>query len=373
MMADFQSFREALEDIHTTNHESEVRNRLPALITSLGYSDENIFYEDSIEPSNQGSHRYRVDAVVKKEVTAPVWMAIEVDFDHQVRTIQKEEGDTFGADGLILCEQGISEFPSERPRKLCSAANSYQSLIISNASIELFDGDAALGKPLMSIHPEEIEVIFESLSAPSVLPDESNEKTVFNKWHSKKDSSDVDVAINTDYFDLQLHELWEHLDALESAKGSHEKGVVLEELGELLFDSITVLEIQSTRFRSTASEIDIIAEYDIDASGTVFDEYGRYIIIECKNWSDSVGADEIRNLKGKMDTANVSLGILIAPEGVSGESGKDAVDQINQIYQQSQQVIIVLDRSDIESLFSGTSLYDLIDDKIFNRRFRKLV
>jgi len=56
----------------------------------------------------------------------------------------------------------------------------------------------------------------------------------------------------------------------------------------------------------------------------IWADFDGMIFVECKNWSRRVGADEIRNFKGKLENNGIHAGILVAVNGVMGEGSNGA-------------------------------------------------
>ncbi|WP_409025367.1 restriction endonuclease [Halalkalicoccus salilacus] len=86
-----------------------------------------------------------------------------------------------------------------------------------------------------------------------------------------------------------------------------------------------------------------IGPYKPDVVGRILhrrDEYGWYILVECKNWSTAIGASEIRDFIGKMDSSKTRLGVVFARNGISGES-KGAQKKIEDEHQTNNTMVIV--------------------------------
>ena len=71
----------------------------------------------------------------------------------------------------------------------------------------------------------------------------------------------------------------------------------------------------------------------------------------------------------KMDNAKVDLGVLFARSGISGESGEDAIGEVNNTFTDDGKVVIVIGENDIRNTLRGESFYQILDEKIYQRRF----
>jgi dCTP deaminase len=146
-----------------------------------------------------------------------------------------------------------------------------------------------------------------------------------------------------------------------------EKGKALERFTAAFIRTINGLEIIKTNALLSAEEIDIYVENHI---GTGFWRLaGSPMIVECKNWSTTVGAREISVLHEKLVaiSPDAKTAILVAPDGVSGDEYRNAVLKIRESRQRGKQ-IIVLEREDLEAIAHGEHGARVIENK-----YRKLI
>lgn len=154
----------------------------------------------------------------------------------------------------------------------------------------------------------------------------------------------------------------ELLHYLLTATNAQEKGKFLERfVGEIL-STIKGLKILKVNARLRAEEIDIIVQNNV--SEGFWRTLGSPIIVECKNWTKKIGSKEISILSDKMKSISpdVKLGILVAPNGVSGDYQSDAVLKIREKRQQGL-YIIVLVKEDLEEIAAGTHTSKVIEKK----------
>ncbi len=145
------------------------------------------------------------------------------------------------------------------------------------------------------------------------------------------------------------------------------KGKALELLAESLFSAIRGLSVIKSNARLQAEELDLVVENNI--SDGFWRLVGSPIVVECKHWSGSVGAREISVLYDKMESISpdTKLGILIAPNGVSGPRDNNALLKIREKRQRGRYVV-VLDRDDLLRIGQGDHASDVIET-----RFRQLM
>jgi dCTP deaminase len=141
-----------------------------------------------------------------------------------------------------------------------------------------------------------------------------------------------------------------------------EKGRALERMAAELFQTIEGIKVLKTNARLQAEELDVVVQND--NSDRFWRFLGSPIIIECKNWSRKVGASEISVLFDKLESLSpdAHTGIIIAPNGVSGDSYRDAILKIREKRQRGR-YLIVLSREDLEEIANGTHAALIIERK----------
>ena len=127
------------------------------------------------------------------------------------------------------------------------------------------------------------------------------------------------------------------IEAVEKAeKTNKDKGKSLEDLARfLLGESVSALSCKYINLQTRSSEIDLIIEYDPSKGYLpLFEELGRFSLIECKNWSKPVGAGPVRDFMGKLDKCKARLGVIFSKNGShrSSNSGADALREIQKSF-----------------------------------------
>ena len=132
-------------------------------------------------------------------------------------------------------------------------------------------------------------------------------------------------ARNSTLLNLNIDFYKDLLERAKQVETNDEKKKTLENLSEYLFASIKYFDVLPSR-RTSKAEIDrIIRNY---SDHPLLLDLGLYILIECKNWSDSVGAPILRDFTAKVEDHRCSSGILLSKNGITGKCVKDAMGEI---------------------------------------------
>jgi hypothetical protein len=332
--------------------EKELRSLLPEFVEALGYNSDNLFFEVSIdkddipEPSEPVPTPV-VDAVIKSNSRSPPWMVISVELMDASLPFPGHRGE-------------MARIEEERLRVVYENTPAKHIVSFSNKLITYISEGTFSGRKIE--HWSESDDLYESLKAPESLPHQESLLNEEEEWGN---------VIEGPHFKLDLNEYRTILDRVENAESSHEKGKSLKKLATLLFNNIDYFSVRHQNIRTTSSELDVVVE-NTGTDRSPFDSYDRFILVEAKNWNKPVGASHVRDFIEKIRSVQVDIGVIIAPEGVTGESGEDAVDQLNQVYQRSGIIVVVIDDSDFKDILNGEGFPEILEDKIFNRRFRRV-
>lgn len=175
--------------------------------------------------------------------------------------------------------------------------------------------------------------------------------------------------IEKEHFEMDLSRFEQHLAAVDRAESATQKGRTFEGFANFLFSGIPFLNVRSNRLDTNTSEIDLVVEYTGTDEKTIFDDYSRFILTECKNWSNPVGTTQVRNFKGKMDKARVDIGIIFARLRLSGDNSEYAQRYIHDYFQREGGMILVVGENEIQQLRRGVSFYYILDEAMYQRRF----
>ncbi len=160
------------------------------------------------------------------------------------------------------------------------------------------------------------------------------------------------------------------LAATKRARTNKQKKESLEGLAKLLFQGIPFLSFKYSNLRTASAEIDLVFLYRGFKETTVFDELGRYFLVECKNWKDPVGAKHVRDFIGKMQNSRVKLGVFVAPKGVTGVGDSAyALREIHTTYNKDGLFVVVIAEEHLELVRKGENFYELLEYEIESIRF----
>jgi ActR/RegA family two-component response regulator len=120
------------------------------------------------------------------------------------------------------------------------------------------------------------------------------------------------ASMTSDETEAALRQTWA---AAQSATDPNRKGTLLEDLMVRILTTIPGFEYASPRRRNDLEEIDILVRNE--SSDPLWTKEGPYLLVECKNWSKPVGAEELSRFSYKMEHryGRCRLGLFVAPGG----------------------------------------------------------
>lgn len=154
----------------------------------------------------------------------------------------------------------------------------------------------------------------------------------------------------------------EILERAKTASTNDEKKKTSEDLAEIIIKQIEGLEVIERNLRSSAEEIDLLISNE--SKEVFWTRLSSPFLLECKNWSVSVGSREIRDFAGKMESAGVMTGILITLSNITGNEYKDAKLLIRE-YRQKRIHIVVMENDDLLEIAKGIHPSDKIKEKFY--------
>jgi hypothetical protein len=309
-----------LRSLPDQSFESEIdfaRKLIPQLTQLLGYSESETFYK-------YGADRYRADVVLSSAIDSRPWIVIELkgrkainvgDWIYQVKTyldaFHCPVGVVISPDLLVLVSSGQSKRFDLRS-------------LDANQSLEILQCLTRSAQPLVPASPS---------------------------------------ATTGTLVDL--------IEDVEGATKNDEKGKALESLAQFLFDSVPSLCCKYRNLETRSSEIDLVIEYDRSKGGIpLFDELGRYSLVECKNWSKPVGVGPVRDFMGKLDKCKVKFGITFSKNGVTGvDSGADALREIQSLYDHDGVYVLVFSLEELKGISNSKDFCVALDSKADSLRF----
>jgi hypothetical protein len=149
------------------------------------------------------------------------------------------------------------------------------------------------------------------------------------------------------------------------------KGEALERFAVGLLSGIPLLSHHELRAKTPTAEFDAVFTVDAKA-GTLCQEWGRLLVVECRNRVAKFDASSVRNLAQKMDNVDSKIAIVFSVAGITGDERRAARGAIDDVYARERRVIIVLDREDVANVVhEGANLYTLLQTKDIDVRLRR--
>lgn len=146
---------------------------------------------------------------------------------------------------------------------------------------------------------------------------------------------------------------------VDAAVTNQEKGQSFELLSIYMFEYLDGVDITEHDIRMPSEEIDIVL-WNAQTE-EILRPWDSVILVECKNWSSTVGASVLDNFVNKVRRRSLTTGIFVAANGVTGGfvggSGNDpgAVGILTSALQDGIRVIVIT----MEDIRNITSLDDI--------------
>ncbi|MDQ6862877.1 MAG: restriction endonuclease [Thermoproteota archaeon] len=154
-------------------------------------------------------------------------------------------------------------------------------------------------------------------------------------------------------------------NAAKNEANNYVKGKLLENVISDVLQLVPGLKIVGRNVNSGIEEIDL--QVQNDSSLRIWKEFDRIIFVECKNWSDKVGSNEIRNFEGKLRNFWLHAGIFVAIKGFTGKGGeKGAIGQNRIRFKQEGFKIILIDGNDLNEILRSQDTSEKVNEKWLN-------
>ncbi|TYL35856.1 hypothetical protein CV102_25560 [Natronococcus pandeyae] len=338
----FLSFAQEVSSESYTNENDFAYIAANKFCRALGIDTEHLFYEVMISESRFA------DAVIAPSRTSKPWVILEFK--------------TIGDDSMV--NLGLVE-------ELRSDSDAEVGVALRPNSIGVTYENDRVMYVLSTLNEGEAGILLDILSPPEDYFDEKDEEEKDEEDLFGVNISNVDSdKYKFDRFKIDVDGFIQAVREVENAETNQEKGDTFEDLAKILFNALDNVVVRDTNVKNNTGEVDLIVEYLGSDDLTIFDDWGRYFLVECKNWKDSVGVSEIRDFYGKMDKTKVDLGIIFARNGISGDNGVNAKRWIQDYYQRDSCMILVISEEHIRLLLEGESdLYSTLDDEMYKRKF----
>jgi hypothetical protein len=345
---------EAINFLEILGYEEDVIIHQP----SYPVSDNNLL-SDPFVLSNQA--RLTADLAVAHHIEDDPYLILNVRVAESAYHAQGNRGE-------------LARISENYTRDYLNVSGASYSVELTNYSITVDDGSGKNGdfNLISNLDKDDVREIFEEIGSPK-LP--STAQTSFKEFKSKTLPERIgEGQISTEHEEIILSEYGKLLSSVYEAETNTEKKETLENLSAFLFNSLQDTTARHPDVKGETQQIDLVVENFVPNTGqSLFGQFGRYILVECKNWSKPVGAKQVRDFKSKLNSSHSDFGIIFAKNGVSGgESGKYAYREIHDIFQREEIVIVVINGSDLRQIGEqGESFYEILDEKAFQVQFRQ--
>jgi hypothetical protein len=169
--------------------------------------------------------------------------------------------------------------------------------------------------------------------------------------------------------------LWDSLlfeiliEQIEKSSNTSDSGKYLEFLSAYLFFTFGKFEV----FRNTIS---LHAEHDLKIRNLITDDpilelFGRYLLVECKNWEDKPDSSIIKKFISNVRFARCNTGILITKKEVTGTTRRDSAWYVIRAeYHRDNVIVIVITKKDLKQIAKGEiSFLELLKKRYEQIRF----
>lgn len=306
----------SLPDQAFENELDFTRKVVPHFVRLLGFDEAETFYEYG------GADRYRADVVLSRSITSRPWIVVELK-----RSRPRNVGDWV-----------------YQVKSYLNAFNCRIGVVLSPELLLVIEPGGTKRYELRSINSAQVQEILRALGR-QVQPLTDDEPR-----HGK---------------------LVELVEAVDEATTNDAKGKTLESLANFLFNSVPSLKCKYANLQTRSSEIDLVVEYNPSKERIpIFEELGRYCLVECKNWSKPVGVGPVRDFMGKLDKCKVRLGVIFSKNGITGiDSGVDALREIQSRFDRDGTYLLVFSLDDLKEIKDGRAFAIALDRKADNLRF----
>lgn len=154
---------------------------------------------------------------------------------------------------------------------------------------------------------------------------------------------------------------------------TREKGDALEDLASYLFLLIPGLVPRRNLLDETLAYETDIAVRNLNANSSLMsDLIGRHFLVECKNWENRVGVQNIGYFLYRMHLTHSSFGVMFAKSGITGDEGAEraAYSLIRKSFHEDGNVCVVVDFRDFTKLMEeSSSFWSILLERIERMRF----
>jgi len=146
-------------------------------------------------------------------------------------------------------------------------------------------------------------------------------------------------------------------------------GIALEKIAKYLFCCIEGCQFMENRKITDSSELDLVYRI-LDPKHPLYNIFGQYLIIECKDWDVKVNSATVRSFLINLISINARGGIIFTVNGITGSALKDAQLEIKKAYHRHGIAILIFDINDMDKILNNQnlliSLYKKYENVLFD-------
>ena len=155
------------------------------------------------------------------------------------------------------------------------------------------------------------------------------------------------------------------MDAANTGSNNHERGRGYEELVSYIFGCIPGITINERDAMNTfqTEEVDIACWNIQSQKGLYF--LNNIVLVECKNWSNPVGSEDVAYFITKVRHRGLPEGILVAANGITGDRADLTASHFELAMALRDGIrIMVLKTQELETLTHTDELIQLLQKKL---------
>jgi|GEM_PF-4136786 len=143
-------------------------------------------------------------------------------------------------------------------------------------------------------------------------------------------------------------------------------GDTLESLAHYIFSCTNNIFLPKGSWANDISQFDNILYLTCHECFLI--DWKTYTIVECKNWSHPLDKQGVNDFIAKIRDSKHNIGIIFSREGITGkEDYRDAQGKLLLAANEGI-IVIIIDDKDLNSLINGKNVFELLEQKYFERR-----
>lgn len=171
-----------------------------------------------------------------------------------------------------------------------------------------------------------------------------------------------------------FHPEWQSVEALWRTTQEEENGLAaghaLEQLAVALLRGIPGLAHHETRAVTPTAELDAV--FVLDGTGPLPHDWGRLVIVECRNRKVPVDSASVRAFGSKLEEMDAKVGIVVSMTGLTGSEHRAAHGVANELFGRARRIILTVDREDLRRVVEERgNLAAMLLEKDMNIRLRR--